>query len=56
MRTGNGPLNLALLRNTAISINNLLGKKPLQSLAAKVNRNPASFLSPFKPVAPLAQL
>jgi predicted transposase YbfD/YdcC len=53
MRTRHGPLNLALLRSTAISINNLLGKKPLQKLAAKVNRNPDSFLAPFRPLAQL---
>jgi predicted transposase YbfD/YdcC len=56
MRTGNGPINLALLRSTAVSINNLLGKKPLQKLNAKVNRNPNSFLAEFKNYRPLAQL
>jgi predicted transposase YbfD/YdcC len=55
-RTGNGPTNLALFRNLSISINNLLGKKPIQELQAKVNRDPASFLAKFKLTAPLAQL
>ena len=55
-RTGNGPTNLALFRNVAISINNLLGEKPIQKLQAKVNRQPASFLRQFKVLTPLAQL
>jgi predicted transposase YbfD/YdcC len=55
-RTGNGPTNLALLRNLSISINNLLGKKPIQELQSKVNRDPASFLAKFKLIAPFAQL
>jgi predicted transposase YbfD/YdcC len=55
-RTGNGPINLALFRNAAISINNLLGRQPIQKLQAKVNRHPASFLGQFKVLTPLAQL
>jgi hypothetical protein len=52
---GYGPIKLALLRNVAISFNYLLGKLPIKKLPAKVNRNPASFLAKFKPIAPLAQ-
>ena len=53
MHSRHGPLNMALLRSTAISIANLTGKTNRKDSVAAFNRNPNSFLLTFKVSNPL---